>query len=166
MREDLQDAIDQAMIVKEEEERSFAAITASLLALHRDVDPGHRSTAVEVAPYKGLVAYGSGDAEWFCGRDELTAHLAGQLTISRFIAVTGSSGSGKSSLVRAGLIAALQAGAVEGSASWPILSFTPHDRPLTELAEQLVMHAGGDSPQVLADRLRARPTLLADIGRG
>ena len=88
------------------------------------------------------MAYGPEDGEWFCGRDELTAHLVARLSISRFIAVTGSSGSGKSSLVRAGLTLALRGDAIERSASWPIITVTPHGRPLTELAEQLVAPRG------------------------
>ena len=163
IRDDLRDAIAQAITGQEEEERSFAAITAGLLALRGDAATGPGSATGETPPYKGLVAYGAEDSAWFCGRDELTAQLLARITISRFLAVTGSSGGGKSSLVRAGLIAALRAGAIDGSASWPIMTFTPHGRPLAELAEQLVAHAGGDSPKVLADRLRARPTLLADI---
>jgi WD40 repeat protein/class 3 adenylate cyclase/tRNA A37 threonylcarbamoyladenosine biosynthesis protein TsaE len=163
IRDDLRDAIDQATTIQEDEERSFAAITAGLLALRSDQGVGRGAAPGDTAPYKGLMAYGPDDSEWFCGRDELTAQLVAHLAISRFIAVTGSSGSGKSSLVRAGLIAALQAGAVDGSPSWPIMLFTPHGRPLAELADQLVAHAGGDSPSVLADRIKTRPTLLADI---
>ena len=103
IRDDLRDAIAQAITGQEEEERSFAAITAGLLALRGDATTGPGSATGETAPYKGLVAYGAEDSAWFCGRDELTAQLLARITISRFIAVTGSSGGGKSSLVRAGL---------------------------------------------------------------
>jgi WD40 repeat protein len=59
------------------------------------------------APYLGLRAYGTADAHRFFGRDELVAQLLSTLERRRFVAVFGASGSGKSSLLRAGLIPAL-----------------------------------------------------------
>ena len=93
----------------------------------------------------------------------MTAELVAQLAISRFVGVTGSSGSGKSSLVHAGLIPALRAGAIADSDSWPIVTLTPHAAPLLELARSLVERAEGASAEVLAQRLRARPVHLADL---
>ena len=94
IRDELRVAIVEAAAVRVEEERSLAAVTSGLLELTRD--SGSTSTASwatpELAPYKGLVAYGTGDGRWFCGRDALTAELVANLAISRFIAITGSSG--------------------------------------------------------------------------
>ncbi|MFF5553938.1 WD40 repeat domain-containing protein [Streptomyces olivaceoviridis] len=59
-------------------------------------------------PYKGLVRFETGDSDRFFGRDRLTADLLDLLLRQRFAAVFGPSGSGKSSLLRAGLIPALQ----------------------------------------------------------
>src|SRR5712692_585347 len=53
-------------------------------------------------PFKGLQYFDTGDAGLFCGREALTAKLIGRLREQRFLAVVGASGSGKSSLVRAG----------------------------------------------------------------
>src|SRR5207244_9798139 len=61
-------------------------------------------------PYKGLEAFQPQDAEFFFGREELVEHLAERLAKSAFLAVVGPSGSGKSSVVRAGLVPAIWGG--------------------------------------------------------
>jgi len=60
-------------------------------------------------PYQGLPAYDHGDAEWFFGRDDDIAHCVRVLAASPLLLVVGPSGSGKSSLVRAGVVPALAA---------------------------------------------------------
>jgi hypothetical protein len=83
------------------------------------------------------------DADWFYGRERLTEvlikHLASQDVTGDFVVAVGPSGSGKSSLRRAGMIPALRSGALgkPGSDSWPIALFTPGTRPLDALAAQL-----------------------------
>ncbi|BCJ48193.1 hypothetical protein GCM10010168_25530 [Actinoplanes ianthinogenes] len=62
----------------------------------------------EVSPYRGLEPFEERHAEWFRGREELTAELARQLLDRRLLIVLGPSGSGKSSLVQAGLIPLLR----------------------------------------------------------
>jgi energy-coupling factor transporter ATP-binding protein EcfA2 len=89
------------------------------------------------------------DADLFFGREALTAELVENLRHHRFLAVVGASGSGKSSVVRAGLIPALQGklppdfgGEVPaGSLSWPTHIFTPTSQPLKELATRLTMES-------------------------
>src|ERR1700680_583346 len=61
-------------------------------------------------PYPGLRSFGMEEAEIFFGRDEHIDDLLGRLQKRRFLGVVGPSGCGKSSLIRAGLIPALQAG--------------------------------------------------------
>ena len=78
-------------------------------------------------PYLGLAGYDEGDAALFVGRERLTATLAGRLADQSVLIVTGASGVGKSSLIRAGLIPALRAGALPGSATWRIDVRTPTD---------------------------------------
>src|SRR5207248_10234983 len=69
-------------------------------------------------PYKGLEAFQPEDAEWFFGRDGLVAELAVRLSETAFLAVIGPSGSGKSSVLRAGLLPALWRGKLAGEAAW------------------------------------------------
>ncbi len=98
-------------------------------------------------PYKGLRAFGEGDTGDFFGRDavveELRAALAAVLAAgeARLLAVTGPSGSGKSSLIHAGLAPRLKEGAVPGSASWRYLGpLFPGMRPMDALAAALAAH--------------------------
>ena len=92
-------------------------------------------------PYPGLDAFGPGQAKWFFGREKLTGDLLDILDSSLRaehggpVAVVGSSGAGKSSLLGAGLVRALGEGrlAVTGSDAWPILAITPGARPLETL---------------------------------
>jgi len=94
-------------------------------------------------PYKGLEFYDTTDAGLFFGRELLTARLVGHLREHQFLAiVVGASGSGKSSIVRAGLIPALKRAErfadgtlpPHGSAHWPIHIITPGTHPLEALA--------------------------------
>jgi DNA-binding SARP family transcriptional activator len=85
-------------------------------------------------PYKGLLPFTEDDAETFFGRDELTDRLVRRLAGGcRFLTVVGPSGSGKSSLVRAGLVPALRSGAAKGSEAWGIALVTPGDDPVAAL---------------------------------
>jgi class 3 adenylate cyclase/WD40 repeat protein len=67
-------------------------------------------------PYRGLLAFGPEDRHLFFGREEMAAEVAARVgrPPTRLLAVVGASGSGKSSLLRAGLIAAVRAGEVDG----------------------------------------------------
>ncbi len=93
-----------------------------------------RRAITGVSPYKGLLAYQADDAEDFFGRDTDVAALLARVAASRLLAVVGASGSGKSSLVRAGLLPSLRRGALAGSAEWPQVLLNAGARPLLELA--------------------------------
>ena len=84
------------------------------------------------APYVGLAAYGPEDAEWFHGRDEVVDDLVARVGAHRFVTVLGPSGSGKSSVLRAGLLPRL---AADGSKS--VAVFTPGAHPFEECAVHL-----------------------------
>lgn len=91
-------------------------------------------------PYRGLAGYGSDDASVFVGRERLTAVLAGRLADSPVVVVAGASGSGKSSVVRAGLVPALRAGALPQSAAWRVIVTTPASRAgMDSAADVLVL---------------------------
>ncbi|MGD9047858.1 MAG: hypothetical protein PVF77_07380, partial [Anaerolineae bacterium] len=93
-------------------------------------------------PYMGLAVFEAEDAEYFFGREELVAELTARLAGTRFLAVVGPSGSGKSSLVRAGLLPAVWAGALPDSKDWRTLVITPGAHPLEELAVRVALLNG------------------------
>jgi WD40 repeat protein/class 3 adenylate cyclase len=103
-------------------------------------------------PYKGLRAFDEGDAEDFFGREDLVDELVGRVRATRFLAVVGPSGSGKSSVVRAGLIPALRRGAVDGSEDWSIVDMFPGAHPLEGL-EAAMIRATPDPPPSLIEQL-------------
>jgi WD40 repeat protein/class 3 adenylate cyclase len=107
-------------------------------------------------PYKGLEAFQPQDAEFFFGREELVADLAGRLAGSAFLAVVGPSGSGKSSVVRAGLVPAIWGGAhgLAPQHDWKVVILTPGAHPLEELAVRLATERGLSPGSVLEDLRR------------
>jgi len=111
----------------------------SLVWLIRGVTPAPaRAAEVEmVCPYRGLDAFGEEDARFYVGREAETADALERLRTSRFLAVLGASGNGKSSLVRAGIVPALRTGALPGSERWPIAAMTPGADPLQALSAAL-----------------------------
>src|SRR5690349_9129846 len=112
-------------------------------------------------PYLGLVPFEERDAQLFYGRDELAdrlvRRLAERLNGAGILLVAGESGSGKSSLLRAGLLPRLAAGALgPGSEQWPRRVIRPAASPLRELAMHLAEMTGTDPVSVYRS-LRAAP---------
>ena len=112
-------------------------------------------------PYLGLVPFEERDARLFYGRGELTDQLLRRLAErpagAGILLVAGESGSGKSSLLRAGLLPRLAAGALgPGSQRWPRRVIRPSGSPLRELAMALAEMAGADPVSVYRS-LRAAP---------
>ncbi|MEU0137156.1 AAA family ATPase [Streptomyces sp. NPDC006296] len=87
------------------------------------------------APYTGLAAYRPEQSTWFFGRESVVEDLVGRVRDGRFVAVFGASGAGKSSVLRAGLLARLQ----DGGAHTVLV--TPGSSPMEELAVQLARPA-------------------------
>lgn len=91
-----------------------------------------------LCPYLGLDSFDENNAEFFYGRENIVRKLLQNIKEeSRFLAVLGPSGSGKSSLVRAGFIPALRRGEVPNSEDWYILTIRPKDNPIRELSDAL-----------------------------
>lgn len=139
------------------------------LAFQRALDPAATKAFGARNPYKGLRAFGEDDAEDFFGREALTEHLVERLAQTRFLAVVGPSGSGKSSVVRAGLVPRLRAGALPGSERWYVAEMFPGGYPLEEL-EAALLRVLDTPPAALLEQLerdetgllRAVKQLLAD----
>ena len=90
-------------------------------------------------PYKGLDVFEEEDAELFFGREKLVKDLVNRVKDSRTVFITGPSGSGKSSLARAGLIHALKQGAVKETHSegWLYATMKPGREPINTLARTM-----------------------------
>ncbi|MEU6373980.1 DNA-binding protein [Streptomyces sp. NPDC046909] len=115
------------------------------------------------APYQGLARYEPGDHERFFGRDALVADLCERVRGGRFTAVFGPSGSGKSSLLRAGLIPALRTGGVgDGPALAAIRVLTPGPHPLRAHAEALRAKEGPGDTLLVVDQFEEVFTLCQD----
>ncbi|NUT46994.1 MAG: hypothetical protein HOV94_06670 [Saccharothrix sp.] len=116
-------------------------------------DAGSRAeepTPGERVPYAGLAAFQRADAEWFFGREQLVEDLCDRVARGRFHAVCGPSGVGKSSVLRAGLLARME---TEGLPTGPVITvlITPGAHPLEECAGQLAARTGKTVGQVHAD---------------
>ena len=100
-------------------------------------------------PYLGLYAFEAEQEKYFCGREEAVKILITHLTNSRFIPVIGYSGSGKSSLIKAGLLPQLSRDRIPGSSHWPVESFTPGKHPLGKLVDILARYRDQNQPFVI-----------------
>jgi len=107
------------------------------------------------SPYRGLAVFGEQDAGWFFGREAAATAVLDQMSRlpagTGLLVVSGASGAGKSSLLRAGVLPRIRAAglaAAPGAASWPCLVFTPTRAPLDELALRVAPLAGADAAAV------------------
>lgn len=117
-------------------------------------------------PYKGLRPFGEADAGDFFGRGELVDRLTARLNErgqeSRFLSVVGPSGSGKSSVVRAGLVPAIRAGALADGGSVLIGELFPGTHPFDELEAALLRLSARPIPR-LRDRLEEGSRGLLEV---
>jgi WD40 repeat protein len=142
----------------EDEPKAVARLLELAAAVRREDAP-----ALGLCPYKGLDYFDEADADLFVGREALTEKLAERVLAlvygthadhDRFFAIVGASGSGKSSLVRAGLVPALRWD--KRSANWLIHVLTPTAHPLESLATTLARENGS---------LAATAALMDDLAR-
>jgi len=131
----------------------------------RGVEPGARPGGAAFegqCPYRGLELFDVDHAPLFFGREALTEWLLNALkrkppgVENRFLAIVGASGGGKSSLARAGLMAALKDGKLDGSGSWPRAICRPGAEPFFSLARALTTIAPESVSAMVFDRLQGR----------
>jgi WD40 repeat protein/transcriptional regulator with XRE-family HTH domain len=115
-------------------------------------------------PYKGLRAFQEADTADFFGREALVRRLLERLgeesELSRFLALVGPSGGGKSSLARAGLVPALRQHGLPGGAQPVVMNISPGTHPLEEL-EAGLLRVAVNPPGSLMEQLRADERGLA-----
>jgi DNA-binding SARP family transcriptional activator/WD40 repeat protein/energy-coupling factor transporter ATP-binding protein EcfA2 len=114
-------------------ESELAGSVAGLQELRERADLVTRDERGVVCPFKGLASFETADAPYFFGRERLVAELVARLVGSPLLGIVGPSGSGKSSVVRAGLLPALAGGVLPGSADWPQCLIRPGEKPFDEL---------------------------------
>jgi WD40 repeat protein/energy-coupling factor transporter ATP-binding protein EcfA2 len=115
-------------------------------------------------PFPGLRPFEAEETHLFFGRDAQVHELLRRLRRTRFLAVVGSSGSGKSSLVRAGLLPALRGGLmVPPGSAWRIAVLRPGDDPMRRLADALV--ASGIRPPGTDDAELGRSVVETTLRR-
>ena len=153
-----------APLCLDEEPKVVARLLELAAAVRREDAP-----ASGLSPYKGLDYFDESDADLFVGRETLTEKLVARIlalipktedALGRFFAIVGASGSGKSSLVRAGLVPALRWDL--RSASWQVHVLTPTAHPLESLASALTLENTSLVATVaLMDDLAAEPRTLS-----
>ncbi|WP_327252428.1 nSTAND1 domain-containing NTPase [Streptomyces sp. NBC_01244] len=126
-------------------EARWHAVAAEIAARAQDAEPGE--TSRQGAPYAGLSAFQPQDADRFFGRERLTGEVVAKVRERRFLAVFGPSGSGKSSVLRAGLVARARA------SGWPVMLFTPGSHPVEECAVHLAAETGVAPGSLVAELL-------------
>jgi len=125
---------------------------------HRPAEAANDPHAFQLCPFKGLAHFDVADAEYFFGRERLVAELVSRAVDAPLVGVVGPSGSGKSSILRAGLLAALAAGALPGSEDWRVVLVRPGEHPRAALDRLL----GGQSlPDVVAGLAHGARLVLA-----
>ncbi len=177
-RPELPAAVDECIqkATAKEPSARYADILAMLRALHAATGTESSAYAMPTAlldperelvnPYHGLRSFQEADAVSFFGRRALVEQLLSRFQSSpvktgsaaetqptdRFLAVVGPSGSGKSSVVKAGLLPALREGAVPGSDKWFIVEMIPGTHPLEEL-EAALLRIAVNPPTSLLEQL-------------
>jgi WD40 repeat protein len=145
----------------EDEPKAVARLLELAAQVRREDAP-----ALGLCPYKGLNYFDEADADLFVGREDLTTKLVERvlaltpiglpLPAGRFLAIVGASGSGKSSLVRAGVVSALRWNKI--SADWQIHILTPTAHPLDSLAASLTQgNAPASATSMLIDDFARSP---------
>ena len=131
-------------------------------------DPASQVALSTVCPYRGLAAFREEDAQFFCGRTAISDHLLKKVGEHTLVAVVGASGTGKSSIVQAGLLPRVRKGMNGGK--WNVITMKPGSDPVEALAVAFVrLHADlpeerrREEAERLAAAFTAGTTSLPDV---
>jgi ABC-type branched-subunit amino acid transport system ATPase component len=159
----LGEAADRAAAGRHELRAAQADLTSSVIDLQRALGSFEADGAVveQACPFKGLASFDVADADDFFGREQLVAEIVARLPGATLLGVVGPSGSGKSSIVRAGLSSALAGGALPGSEHWTQTVIRPGEHPLAEL-ERARTRGTGSRHLLVVDQLEEVFTICRD----
>ena len=142
----------------------------NVIAAHlgRMYNAGRVEELGDSCPYKGLETFEEADAAYFFGREQLVGELAARTVGVGLLGVVGPSGSGKSSVVLAGLIPSLRAGLLPGSERWDHAVLRPGARPNEALDDALARHPSdrraGEQLVLVVDQFEELFTTTGDAG--
>jgi eukaryotic-like serine/threonine-protein kinase len=150
--------VDRCLLKNKEQRWQSAAELLSALEMFQ---PGRRTGTIKIeqSPYVGLSSFQEGNAETFFGRDREIAAMVTRIRDRPLMAVVGSSGVGKSSFVRAGLVPALK----RSGETWETLVIRPGRKPLEALASTIAPMVA--TAANLADDLEEQNKLVDTLGR-
>ncbi len=170
LRPEIPGEVDEvvARATREDSESRFPSVESFLTALSQALGEPVEVEQIGLTPtrnpYKGLHAFGERDAQDFFGRDSVVAEVVETVADHALVAVVGPSGIGKSSVVRAGVIPALRAGALPGSREWLVTDMFPGSYPFEEL-ESALLRVAVERPPSLAEELRRDPLGLVRMSK-
>ncbi len=152
-------AVVERCLRREPGER-FASGDELRAALEQIVLTDRAGAIPEGNPYRGLHTFAAEHRGLFFGRVAEVGTLLERLRVEPMVVVAGESGVGKSSLCRAGVLPAVQDGALGGGRTWSIVRFVPGRTPLLALGAALAPLLGLDEGAVVR-RLRAHPSAVS-----
>ncbi len=163
--------IDRAVADAAEPRRALTALRdeviagalelAHVRARARTLRPAVRAAG---CPYPGLAGFGPGDTELFHGRERLVAEVLARVSEAPLLALVGDAGTGKSSLLRAGLLPAITAGVLPDSTRWRQVVVTP--ATVTSLADLMAPPVNPAPPPMVRSNPLTTPTALMPLQSG
>ncbi len=143
--------------------RSFVAQNTPPRQIHASLTLLSLTRVFHANPFPGIRSYEIDESHLFFGRESQVKELIEKLKITRFLAIVGSSGCGKSSLIKAGLIPELQKFRPEASQDWELSVLRPGDDPIGNLAKAIV--PGAADWEAISEGLRSGKYELAELIR-
>ena len=133
-------------------EDDLASDVVELQAIRQRAELEDAEGVVVACPFKGLASFDVEDAEVFFGRERLVAEMVARLAGAPLMGIVGPSGSGKSSALRAGLLAAVAGGVLPGSERWTLAVLRPGEHPLRALEQATADAAPPDRLIIAVDQ--------------
>ena len=133
-------------------EDDLASDVVELQAVRQRAGLEDPERVVLACPFKGLASFDVEDAEVFFGRERLVAEMVARLAGAPLMGIVGPSGSGKSSALRAGLLAAVAGGVLPGSQGWALAVLRPGEHPLRALEQATAEAAPRDRLIIAVDQ--------------